>query len=121
MDAENVRDDEHLRGLVVQAFDNITGLSDRVEKGYLASLFDIFNVMYPVLEEARKNPPAGASDNMRKLLQDVVQQDEGLQDDDSDDESDNSDDESDNSDDGDSEDDSDSDDSDESNGAVTKR
>ena len=121
MGVENVRNDKQLRGLVLRAFESITDLSDRIEQGYLTSLFNIFNIMYPVLDEAKNNPPENVSENMRKLLQDVVQQDEGLQDDNSDDESDNSDDESDNSDDGDSEDDSDSDDSDESDGAVTKR
>lgn len=133
MGTENVRDDEELRGLVLQAFENITDLSDRVGQEYLTPLFDIFNIMYPVLDEARNNPPENASENMLKLLQDAEQEDEGLEDnssdnnggdddngdaDDNSEEDSNSDDES-GSDDDNSDSDSDSDDDDD--GTATKR
>ena len=75
MQAEDVRSDEALRELVVRAFDNITGLSDQISEGYLSRFFNIFHLMYPVLDEAKKNPPTNASQKMRDLLQNIV--DEG--------------------------------------------
>ena len=76
MQAEDVRSDEALRELVLRAFENITGLSNRIDGEYLRQLFDIFHLMYPVLDEAKKNPPANASQRMRDLLQNIVNEDE---------------------------------------------
>ena len=76
MQAEDVRSDEALRELVLRAFENITGLSNRIDGEYLEKLFNIFHLMYPVLDEAKKNPPANASQRMRDLLRTIVYENE---------------------------------------------
>ena len=75
MQAEDVRSDEALRELVVRAFDNITGLSDQISEGYLSRFFNIFHLMYPAPNEAKKNPPKNASQNMRDLLENIGDED----------------------------------------------
>ena len=76
MQAEDVRADGPLRELVVQAFENITGLASQIDEEYLQRLFNLFRLMYPVLDEAKKNPPSNASQHMRELLQNIVDEDE---------------------------------------------
>lgn len=76
MQAEDVRADGPLRELVVQAFENITGLASQIDEEYLQRLFNFFRLMYPVLDEAKKNPPSNASQHMRELLQNIVDEDE---------------------------------------------
>ena len=76
MQTEDIRSDEALRELVVRAFDNITSLSDQIDEQYLTALFRIFQVVHPVLDEAKKNPPPNASQKMRDLLQNIVDEDE---------------------------------------------
>ena len=76
MQAEDVRTDEVLRELVVLAFENITGLSSQIDAEPLQRLFNIFHLMYPVLDEAKKHPPKNVSEKMRALLQNVFDEDE---------------------------------------------
>ena len=76
MQAEDVRTDEVLRELVVLAFENITGLSSQIDAEPLQRLFNIFHLMYPVLDEDKKHPPKNVSEKMRALLQNVFDEDE---------------------------------------------